>query len=82
MEFALLGVHLVMELVWMEVCSVETCAEEIMETGDLVMEDAFTKQKLVMEPVQWEPPSVVTVPGALLQMTGHLKSAMESALLF
>ena len=79
MECAFLRVHLVMELVWMEVCSVEKCAEEMMETGDLVMEDAFTKQKLVMEFVRWEVPYVVTVLGALLQVTGHSKSAMENA---
>jgi len=69
-----------METVKMEVCFVVRCAEEMMETGGLAMDSAYTKQKHVMEHVQWEPPSVVTVPGALLQMTSHLKSAMESAL--
>ena len=80
MGSASLQVCLVMEPVETEMCSVERCAKEMMETGGLAMDSAYTKQKHVMEHVRWEPPSVVTVPGALLQMTGHLKSAMESAL--
>ena len=78
-ERASLRVRLVMELVGMEVCSAERCAEEMMAIGDLAMEDASTKQKLVMECVLWEVPYAVTVPGALLQVTGHSKSAMENA---
>jgi len=61
---------------------VETFVELMMGIGEIVMENATTKHKHVMEFVHWEDSCVGTAPDVFHQMTDHLKNAMEPVFLF